>query len=138
ACRRRAKVLAPIHAVPTAPCPYHVAYDVDVATGQAVTPPCRGDRTTERRSFVVLPSGVARWLAEQHRAAPPGPSFAPGCDPTAAGRAPAIVSPGRGQGVVLIPGVPPSRPEVPFQVETAAAPGPWFVDGRLVAALPSD
>src|SRR5262249_44737571 len=77
---RRARVLAPIHSVPAAPCPYHVVYDVDVATGEAVTPPCRGDRVTERRSFTVLPSGIARWLVDQHREVPEAPRFAPGCD----------------------------------------------------------
>src|SRR5436305_958133 len=37
ACDHRVKVLAPIHAVPTAPCPYHQAFDVD-ASGHAVVP----------------------------------------------------------------------------------------------------
>ena len=57
ACPDRVKVRAPIHAVPTAPCPYHQAYDVDRATGHAVLPACRKpDRTYDRKTFVVLPS----------------------------------------------------------------------------------
>jgi penicillin-binding protein 1C len=137
ACPRRVRALAPIHAVPTAPCPYHVAYDVDVASGAAVTPTCRGDRSTERRSFVVLPSGVARWLVDQGRELPEAPRFAAGCDPAGPGRAPAIVSPMRGQVVVLIPGVPAARQQVPLQVETAAPVVSWFVDGALLGTVPS-
>ena len=137
ACPRRARVLAPIHSVPTAPCPYHVAYDVDVATGEAVTPPCHGDRVTEKHSFTVLPSGIAHWLAEQHREVPEAPRFAPGCEPIGGVRPPAIVSPGSGQVVVLIPGVPPSRQEVPLQAETGAAEVSWFVDGALLATVPA-
>jgi penicillin-binding protein 1C len=46
ACPERTTVRAPIHAVPTTPCPYHQAYEVDHATGRAVLPACpHPDRT---------------------------------------------------------------------------------------------
>src|SRR6202000_3179304 len=58
ACEHRIKVLAPIHAVPTAPCPYHQSYEVDAA-GRAVLPSCRTPGTEYlRKTFVVLPSAV--------------------------------------------------------------------------------
>jgi penicillin-binding protein 1C len=138
ACPRRTAVLAPLHAVPTAPCPYHVAYDVDVATGRAVLPMCRPrDAVVERKSFVVLPSGVARWLEDQHREVPEGPVFADGCAPAAPARAPAIVTPADGQIIVLIPGVPATRQELPLQVETRSPIVSWFVDGELLGTIAS-
>jgi penicillin-binding protein 1C len=102
-----------------------------------VTPACHADPPTERRTFVVLPSSVGRWLADQGRAVPPGPSFAPGCDPTDAGRPPKIVTPAAGQVVLLLPGLPASRQRVPFQVETRAPEVSWFVDGALVGTVPA-
>src|SRR5262249_56320525 len=91
------------------------------------------------------------WLADQGRELPEGPHFAAGCDPAnagsagslsastaaGAGRPPAIVSPGRGQVVVLIPGLPTARQQVPLQAETAAPVISWFVDGELVGTVPS-
>jgi penicillin-binding protein 1C len=137
ACPHKTKVLAPQSAVPTSPCPYHVQYDVDVATGEAVTPVCRKGRTTEPRTFVVLPSGVARWLADANREVPPAPAFAPGCEPPRAARGPAIVSPPSGQVVMLLPGVPATRQEIAFQAETPSPVVTWFVDGELVGTAAS-
>src|SRR5262249_29697304 len=80
---------------------------------------------------------VARWLEEQGRAVPPGPRFAPGCPAAVPGRPPAIVTPGPGQVVVLLPGVSTARQEVPFQVETGSPTGSLFVDGALVGTVAS-
>jgi penicillin-binding protein 1C len=138
ACPRRVQVLAPVHAVPATPCPYHVNHDVDADTGEAVTPACRlPDHRYQTRSFLVLPSAVTRWLLDQHREVPEAPRFAEGCQPPVPAAAPAIVTPADGQVVMLIPGMPAARQQIPLQADTRSAHVSWFVDGELVATVPS-
>jgi len=137
ACGDRARVLARLHAVPTAPCPYHQAYDVDRETAHAVLPACRvAGRDYDRRSFVVLPSSVNAWLADRHRAIPAAPVFAEGCI-GGAGGAPVMIMPSEGQIVTLIPGVPARNQSVTLAVSTRAASVSWFVDGELIGTTPS-
>jgi penicillin-binding protein 1C len=138
ACDHRIEVLAPVHAVPTAPCPYHQIYDVERATGRAVLPACRKPGTdTERKRFVVLPSAVTAWLAARDRAVPEAPVFADGCAADPGGASPVIVTPGEGQIVTLIPGLPAARQAVPLSASTRAGELSWFVDGALVATAPA-
>jgi len=137
ACDHRVKVLARTHAVPTTPCPYHQAYDVDRDTGVAALPACRvPGHTYERKSFVVLPSSVKAWLAERHRAAPDAPVFGEGCTAEVS-TAPIMVSPSEGQVVTLIPGVPTKNQPVPLAATTRSATISWFIDGALVGTTPS-
>jgi penicillin-binding protein 1C len=139
ACADRVKVRAPVHAVPTAPCPYHQAYDVDRATGRAVVPACRKPgRDYDRRSFVVLPSAVTAWLTGRHRAVPEAPAFDDDCAADVAAAPPVMITPGEGQIVSLIPGVPASRQLVPLSASTHAATLTWFVDGALIGSGPAD
>ncbi len=139
ACAQRTTALAPVHAVPTAPDPYHQAYDVDRETGRAVLPSCRlAGRTYDRKAFIVLPSAITAWLAERNRAVPEGPVFADGCAPeTVAGAAPVMVTPVEGQVVTLIPGVPAKNQLVPLAASTLAGSVSWFVDGELLATGPA-
>jgi len=139
ACPERVRVRAPIHAVPTTPCPYHQAYEVDHATGRAVVPACRkAGRGYDRKTFVVWPSAVTAWLAARHRALPEAPVFDADCPPELATAAPVMVTPGEGQIVTLIPGVPAAHQLVPLTASTRAARLSWFVDGALVGSAPSD
>ncbi|MBA3819108.1 MAG: penicillin-binding protein 1C, partial [Deltaproteobacteria bacterium] len=134
ACEHRVHVQAAIAAVPTAPCPYHQAYDVDRATARAVLPACREpDRTYDRKTFVVLPSSVAAWLTGRNRSVPEAPVFAEGCvAETVASSPPTIVSPAEGQVVTLIAGVPAKHQLVPLTASTRASTVSWFVDGALI------
>jgi penicillin-binding protein 1C len=139
ACPDRAQVRAPIHAVPTAPCPFHQAYEIDTATGHAVVPACRKPgHAYERKSFVVLPSRVAAWLAGRHRSVPAAPVFDADCAGDLASAPPSITTPGEGQRIVLIPGVAAGRQPVPLTASTHAATLTWFVDGALVGMARSD
>jgi penicillin-binding protein 1C len=135
----RVAVRAPIHAVPTTPCPYHRAYEVDHATGHAVLPACRKPgRSYDRKCFVVLPSAVTAWLTGRHRSVPEPPVFDDDCAADVASAPPAIVTPGEGQIVTLIPGVAEAHQLVPLTASTHAARLTWFVDGALVGTAPSD
>jgi len=139
ACPARVRVRAPIHSVPTVPCPYHQAYDVDHSTGHAVLPACRkAGRSYDRKSFVVLPSTITAWLTARHRSVPAAPVFDGDCAAEIASAPPAIVTPGEGQIVVLIPGVPATRQLVPLTASTRAARLTWFIDGALVGAARSE
>jgi penicillin-binding protein 1C len=139
ACPLRVKARAPLHAVPTAPCPYHQAYDVDQATGHAVLPACRKPgKTYDRRSFTVLPSSVIAWLTGRHRAVPEAPVFDDDCAAEIASAPPVMRTPGEGQVVTLIPGMPSGKQLVPLSATTRAARLSWFVDGALVGSAPSD
>jgi penicillin-binding protein 1C len=134
ACEHKVKVLAPIHAVPTTPCPYHHGYDVERDTGHAVTPACRrGDREYERRNFTTLPSAVAAWLLAHERAVPEAPVFADGCTPD--GDAPPVMlTPGEGEVVTLLPGVAAERQSIQLTASAHGSHLAWFVDGALVAS----
>jgi penicillin-binding protein 1C len=138
ACHHRIKVLAPVHAVPTTPCPYHEEFDVDDA-GRAVLPACKQPGVAyARKAFVVLPSAVRAWLGAREREIPDAPVFAPGCDGDTGAGPPAIVTPGLGQIVMLIPGVPAERQAIPLSATTRAAHLSWFVDGALIATAPAN
>jgi penicillin-binding protein 1C len=138
ACTDRITVRAPIHAVPTTPCPYHQAYEVDRATGRAVLPACRKPgHNYDRKSFVVLPSAITAWLTGRHRAVPEAPVFDDDCAGELASAPPVMTTPGEGQIVTLIPGVPADRQLVPLSASTHAPQLSWFVDGALVGTAPS-
>jgi membrane carboxypeptidase/penicillin-binding protein PbpC len=49
-----------------------------------------------------------------------------------------MITPGEGQIVTLIPGVPATHQLVPLAASTHAAKLTWFVDGALVGTTPSD
>jgi penicillin-binding protein 1C len=132
ACPLRRKVLAVKSAVPTAPCPFHVALDVDVHTHLALSPLCRSGHDYERRVFTLMPAGVRRWMGDQLGSATEPPPFAPGCVESSG--TPRIVSPSPGQVALLMEAVPLEHQEVPLEAELDGANSAlsWFVDGRLV------
>lgn len=135
-CPERKRVLALRRSVPTERCPFHLGLDVDRQTGQALSPACRAGREVERRVFVTLPAGVRRFLHGGVQWAAP-PAFAPGCAPATESRPPRITSPASGQTLVLLPGLPADRQEVPLAAEAAGGSGrlSWFVDGRYLGTF---
>lgn len=136
ACPTRTRVLALRAAVPTARCPYHAAVEVDLDSGLALTPACRGTRRAETRSFVTWPASLRRWLGERHRWLPEPPPWAPGCEPTAEPGELRILSPPERLVLVLHPGVPRSRQEVPLQAESGGGGTvSWFVDGEYLGSV---
>ncbi|HEY5920358.1 MAG TPA: penicillin-binding transpeptidase domain-containing protein, partial [Kofleriaceae bacterium] len=114
ACTHRTKVRAPLHSVPTEPCPYHHVCRVE---GKPPQP------------YVGLPSSVTAWLVERNRAVPPVPKS---CAVAVAAGPPTIMTPSEGQVVTLIPGVPTTNQVVALQASTRSATVSWFVDGALV------
>lgn len=116
-------------AVPTARCPFHQRIEVDLATGEAVTPACRAGRTVEEKSVLILPATVRRFLADGHRELSDSPPWAKGCAP-AEEHAPRIVSPVANHVALLLPGVRPEEQEIPLEAENASfGQLSWFVDG---------
>ena len=140
ACEQRRSALALRHRVPTGRCPYHTSVDVDSATGLALNPSCRAGRSYERRSYVVWPASIRRFLAQGHRWLPGPPSLAPGCETAGRRTPPAILSPPAGQILVLLPGVPTSDQEIPLQAESlmAGARLSWFVDGEFLGTAAAE
>lgn len=120
--------------VPVERCPYHVALDVDVQSGLALTPACRAGRDYRTENFVVWPASLRRWLDDQHRRAPEPPAFAPGCETRVAKGGPSIVSPPANHVALLIPGLAAHRQEIPLAAEAGAGAGhlSWFVDGEYL------
>lgn len=137
-CAETTHVWARRTAVPTDPCPYHVALEVDDATGLALAPRCRADRAHHTEQFLVWPASLRRHLAAAARHAPRPPAFLPGCEGTPGEGAPRISSPSPGQHTLLIPGVPASEQEVPLAAESASAKLSWFVDGEFLGTVPSE
>jgi penicillin-binding protein 1C len=139
ACPSRRQALARTRGVPTARCPYHQSVEVDVASGLAVTPLCRGRYTTERRTFLWWPPSLRRFLHEQRQELPAVPQYAPGCAPPETRSPPVLLSPRAGQVVLLIPGLPAERQAVPLAAETQqAATLSWFVDGEFLGTRPPE
>jgi penicillin-binding protein 1C len=136
-CGQREWTLALRRRVPTATCPYHVAVDVDLETGLALNPSCRGGRRFERRKYLVYPASIRRWLVRGHRWLAAPPSLAPGCETTGVRHRPIIVSPPSGQVLVLVPGMLASDQEVPLQAESThpGATLSWFIDGEFFATV---
>jgi penicillin-binding protein 1C len=139
ACPTKKRVLAVRAAVPTRRCPYHVAVDVDLASGFALQPACRGGHRWETKSFVTWPASLRRWLGERQRWLPEPPPLAPGCDAPPEPGELRILSPPQGQVLVLMPGVPAGRQEVPLQGEVGGGGAlSWFVDGEYLGSTPAD
>jgi penicillin-binding protein 1C len=139
ACPTRSRILALRANVPTSRCPYHAAVDVDLHTGEALTPACRAGRAWETRSFVTWPASLRRWLGDRHRWLPEPPPWAAGCEPAAEPGELRILSPPERQVLVLLAGVSRSRQEVPLQVEAGGGGDvSWFVDGEYLATAPAD
>ena len=137
ACPSRIKAPALIHAVPTTPCPYHQHFEIDRASGLAVTPACRKPgHDYEQKSFVVLPSSVTAWLVDRHRTVPEAPVFEDGCSAETGGP-PVMVLPGEGLIITLIPGMPAHQQAVPLAASTRGGSLTWFVDGALIATGPA-
>ena len=134
ACQQRQWTHALRQRVPTQQCPYHVALDVDLDSGLSLNPSCRSGRRFERRSYVVWPASIRRWLAQGHRWLPSPPSLDPGCRVTDERRPPTILSPPAGQVLVLMPGVAADQQEIPLAAETQGVEGEvsWFVDGEFL------
>jgi penicillin-binding protein 1C len=127
-CPKRAQVLGPVHSVPTASCPFHVALDIDAVSGLALKPECRAGHRFDRHVFVVLPPGV-----ERQADARPRPAWAPGCEPDEPAAPFDITSPREGAALLLMEGG--RRQQIPLEVDG----GPigqvsWFVDGEFLGS----
>ena len=139
ACPTKRRALALRHHVPTDRCPYHTLRDVDRKTGLALNPSCRGGRDWESRSFLVWPDRLRRYHAQEQKWWQRPPPLDPECRAPSSGRL-AFLSPPAGQVLFLIPGIPASEQEVPFEVESHghASELSWFVDGRFVGVTAGD
>jgi len=122
--------------VPTGRCPFHVKVDVEDETGLALNASCRAGRSYTSSSFVVWPPDVRRWMRAERTAVAEVPSPAPGCQVNAK-EAPRLVHPPAGQGIVLVPGLPAEKQQVPLQADGSGERLSWFVDGAFVGAHPT-
>lgn len=140
ACPKEKLVLAPETQVPTESCPYHRQVEIDLASGLAVTPGCRGDKETELRSVLAWPASIRRWLKDQHRHLPQTPSVSPDCLSSVVEKAPEILSPGPGHVTLLIPGMAASDQEMPLEADVLDGDSElsWFIDGRFLGSASAD
>lgn len=136
-CAHTTHVWARRTAVPTEACPYHVALDVDVETGLAISPRCRAEVDHRVQRFLVWPASLRRWLSDASRHAPAPPAYRPGCEGVATQRGPRILSPAAGQLALLIPGVPAEDQEIPLAAESGSRTLSWFVDGAFLGTVDS-
>lgn len=135
----RREVWALRHAVPTTVDPFHRLVEVDLDTGEAVTPLCRAGRRTEVRTVLLFPSSVRRWLTDQHRRLPQLPTYADGCQIGGAIEPPRVLSPPHGETRVLISGMDPSTQTIPLEADSAMSGElAWFVNGRFLGEAPAD
>ncbi len=135
ACEETETVHHPRSSVPTEPCPYHAEIDVDVHTGEATTPACRGDRQVETETFVRLPSSVRSYFELTGHGEDPMPDFAPECRARTGGDGPSISSPPNGTTISLMPGVPAQSQKIPLEAHGDGGQLNWFVNGRFLARV---
>ena len=136
ACPRRVQEFARLSSVPTTSCPFHVDREVDLSTGLAVRPSCRGEGPTEHRTFVLWPSSVRRFVKARHRHLPEPPAWAAGCAPPPRDKAPSIVHPPAEHIALLIPGMPVDKQQIPLEAEASGdAELSWFIDGTFVGTV---
>lgn len=130
----RARTYALAGRSPHTACALHVR--ARVANGRRVGPGCApGTPPGVEATYVAWPADVTRYLGDRGLSAPALPEWADGCTP-ASTRGPRIVSPTAAQRVMLLPGVPADRQEVPLEAE-GAGDLVWYVDGRLVGRGPA-
>lgn len=136
ACEETHEVVHPRRSVPTESCPHHVELDVDVETGEATTPACRGDRQVEAKTFVRLPPAVRLFFDIRGEGQREIPQFAPECRIRQGRSGPVISSPPEDRVVTLMAGVPSDSQKIPLM---ASLDGPgklnWFVDGRFLGRV---
>ena len=133
ACEHTEKVHLRRQSVPTRACPYHIHLDVDVDTGEAVTPACRGDREVEARAFVQLPSSVRRFSDLSGRGGEEPPPFAPECRVRRGQSGLTIETPPPNTTITIMAGIPAESQRVPL---TASVDRPsqlnWFINGKFL------
>lgn len=139
ACPLTRSAIAPRHSVATRRCPLHAEVEVDRSTGFAVLPGCRDGRRVETRRIRVWPDAVRDLLLRRGTALPAPPPLAPECRERASQVAQAtrlrIVSPRRGEQVMLIPGIDAAEQEVPLLAEGSVGSLTWFEDGRRLGRV---
>ena len=136
ACAERRQVSGLPSSVPTTTCPYHREIEVDEKSGLALSASCRGRYTPVKRRMLVWPARLRRWLADSGQGPGEPPRYAPGCAPP--GHPPIITSPPAGQGVLLIPGLPPAAQRVPLAADSdGSSTISWFVDGEYLGTYPA-
>ncbi len=140
ACPDSKQAKAAVSSVPTETCPYHRHVEVDLASGLAVQPGCRGDAETELRTVLEWPASIRRWLKDQHRHLPQSPSFAPACRAIGGIDGPEILSPVEGQVTLLIPGLSAEDQEIPLEADVPDGGSriSWFVNGTFLGSVNSD
>ena len=140
ACPHTKTILAPVQSVPTRSCALHREIEVLKESGELTRRACRGGREVETRRVLDLDEEVRSYLSAADRAASQLPSWARGCQPQSADRAPEFLSPARGRRVLLIPGIPPERQRVPFAARSSATGSAlnWFVDGEFIGKTMDD
>jgi len=133
ACPLRRTVQGPLRSVPTATCPYHVALDIDLKTGLALSPLCRPGHRFERRVFLSLGPGIERWA----KVSSPIPPYAPGCEVEAPPAPLEIFSPREGASLILFG--TGKKQLVPLSVDSSRSSGriSWFVDGEYLVSRPA-
>lgn len=140
ACPRTDTTRMPRRSVASKECPYHVEREVDTESGLAVTPGCRSQFETTPETFIELPAGTARWMESRRGDLPTPPRYHPDCEAARTATAPAVEWPPPRHELVLLPGVPRSRQQVPLEASGAGhgAELHWFVDGEFLGTNAAD
>ncbi len=130
----------PRHSVASKECPYHVEREIDAESGLAVTPGCRSQFETTTETFIELPAGTARWMEQRRGELPRPPRYHPDCEAARTATAPTVEWPPPDHQLVLLPGVPLARQQVPLKASDAGHGTDlhWFVDGEFLGTTPAD
>jgi penicillin-binding protein 1C len=131
ACTETRMTLARYQKVPIERCPLH--QQIFLSEHGLRTHPGCGTGTQETRVF--WPASVRRWLGSRYSSEAEAPPWQEGCNP--APGSPKIQSPDSKQTILLLPGVPLDRQEIPLEATGGEAPYTWFVDGVLLQSSQS-
>ena len=136
ACPHRKMIKAPVSSVPVEKCSFHKQIDVLVDTGEMTRKGCQQGRAVRQEAVLYFEPDVLPYTSTQDRSMTQLPAWAPGCAPQSAERAPEILTPQRGQRILLIPGIPAERQRVPLSAQSNATRSDlsWFMDGEFLGS----
>lgn len=122
---------------PDAPCEFHVAADIDNATGFRIPSHLVGTRKSHLQVFVQWPARVGTWLESTGQKVDRLPPLLPGWQGVMPGAPPIIRSPSQNCQYRLREGVPPEYQKICFEASVGGDVRQvfWFVDGRLLGTV---
>lgn len=134
-CEGTKKQKAPVDNLPVETCPYHQKYFIDNETGYHLPPTERFKRSYHEETYIIMPASVRRWIKGKNRIAKEPPAIHPDFQYAVTEDRPRIILPHHNSTYFLIPGMDPSKQELPLEAESFGRDGTlyWYINDEFFA-----